>query len=79
MVQTTMRQFADVSISPWANPYSANGTNTGKNFYVTASLPQPLYRRVVLPPAPVDSDAAVADPVVQPGAGEEQDAPPGMP
>jgi hypothetical protein len=46
-----MRQFENVSISPWANPYSNGGTNTGKNFYATATAPmaQPVYRRVVPP------------------------------
>jgi hypothetical protein len=47
-----MRQFDNVSISPWANPYAGPNTNTGKNFYATAPQPpaQPLYRRVVAPP-----------------------------
>jgi hypothetical protein len=46
-----MRQFDNVSISPWANPYASAGTNTGKNFYATATQPQaqPVYRRVVAP------------------------------
>jgi len=48
-----MRQFANVSYSPWAYPYSAP-TNTGKDFYGTSSTPQqPAYRRIVLPPAPI--------------------------
>jgi hypothetical protein len=44
-----MRQFDTVSISPWANPYVSGGTNTGKNFYATATAPkaQPPFRRVV--------------------------------
>jgi hypothetical protein len=48
-----MRQFANVSISPWANPYSGAATNTAKNFYATAAATpqkQPVYRRIVAPP-----------------------------
>ncbi len=45
---SAMRTFTEVSISPWANPYT--GENAGKNFYATIPQAQPLYRRVVLPP-----------------------------
>jgi len=58
-----MRQFENVSISQWANPYASGGTNTGKNFYATATTPkpqQPVYRRVV-PPTPVFSYTQVVD------------------
>jgi hypothetical protein len=54
-----MRQFANVSISPWAiNPYGASTPQTPqtaqKNPYqVSTYPPQPIYRRIVLPPAPV--------------------------
>lgn len=47
-----MRQFANVSYSPWANPYTS-GPNAGKNIYA-APPQQPVFRRVVtLPPEPV--------------------------
>lgn len=45
-----MRQFTTVSISPWANPYNG-AQGTGQNYY-TASVPKPVYRRIVAPPAP---------------------------
>lgn len=52
-----MRQFPNVSISPWRLPYAtggatgATGATGGKNFYSNLnSPPQPLYRR---PPPPV--------------------------
>ena len=65
-----MRQFANVSISPWANPYSGTATNPGKSFYATAVSPQPqiAYRRIVAPPAPTFSYAGVKQVV-----GEESD------
>ncbi|KAH7383944.1 hypothetical protein BKA66DRAFT_89190 [Pyrenochaeta sp. MPI-SDFR-AT-0127] len=48
-----MRQFAQVSISPWANPYTGAAAAPGKSFYATTT-PQPLaYRRIVLPPDPI--------------------------
>lgn len=48
-----MRQFANISYSPWANPYTGP-TNTGKDFYGSSGpSPQPVYRRIVLPPAPI--------------------------
>jgi hypothetical protein len=46
-----MRQFANISYSPWANPYTGPAS-TGKDFYGAPSPPQPVYRRIVLPPAP---------------------------
>lgn len=50
-----MRQFANVSISPWAtSPYSS-GPGAAKSIYAApAPTPQQhMYRRIVLPPAPV--------------------------
>ena len=47
-----MRQFANVSISPWANPYNG-ATNTGKNYYTSSVPQQPIYRRIVAPPPPI--------------------------
>lgn len=47
-----MRQFPSVSISPWANPYSS-GSSASKSIYATPVPQQPVYRRVVLAPAPV--------------------------
>lgn len=63
-----MRQFATVSYSPWANPYSS-GPNAGKNIYAApASPPQPVYRRIVLPAAPT-----FYHPGVEQVVGEESD------
>lgn len=45
-----MRQFDTVSISPWANPFNG-AIGTGQNYY-TATLPKPVYRRIVAPVAP---------------------------
>ena len=36
-----MRQFANVSISQWENPYGNSPTNNGQHLYVTASAPAP--------------------------------------
>lgn len=50
-----MRQFANVSISPWANPYNGTPTKPGQSYYTAATSP-PVhtgYSRIVLPPAPV--------------------------
>jgi hypothetical protein len=43
------RQFASVSISPWANPYNG-AVNTGHNYYTSSVPKQPVYRRIVAPP-----------------------------
>lgn len=53
-----MRQFANVSYSPWANPYASSlkpgQTYSGQSYYQTpGTAQQPTYRRIVLPPAPV--------------------------
>jgi hypothetical protein len=48
-IDPTMRQFATVSISPWANPYNG-ATNTGQNYYTSSATKQPVYRRSVAPP-----------------------------
>ena len=74
-----MRQFADVSISPWANPYSNSDSNTGRNFYATATVPQPqtLYRRVVLPD-PLTVPDASAQYRVHDDEDEDEDDHPGM-
>jgi hypothetical protein len=51
-----MRQFAEVSISPWRLPYGANPQNaTGarQSYSMSPTPPQPVYRRVVLPPPPI--------------------------
>lgn len=47
-----MRQFAQVSISPWANPYNG-ATGTGQNYYTSSAPKQPVYRRIAAPPAPI--------------------------
>jgi hypothetical protein len=47
-----MRHFQTVSISPWANPYNG-AVNTGHNYYTASTSPkQPVYHRIVAPPAP---------------------------
>ena len=47
-----MRQFTQVSISPWANPFNG-ATGTGQNYYTSSAPKQPTYRRMVAPPAPI--------------------------
>jgi hypothetical protein len=46
-----MRQFTQVSISPWANPYNG-ATGTGQKYYTASAPKQPMYRRTVALPAP---------------------------
>jgi hypothetical protein len=45
------RQFANVSISPWANPFNG-AVNTGHNYYTSTVPKQPLYLRAVTLPVP---------------------------
>ena len=47
-----MRQFTNVSISPWANPYTGT-VESAKPSYYQPPPAAPLYRRVVVPAAPV--------------------------
>jgi hypothetical protein len=42
------RQFANVSISPWANPYNG-AVGTGHNYY-TSAVAKPVFRRLAVPP-----------------------------
>jgi hypothetical protein len=44
------RQFANVSISPWRNPYNG-AIGTGQNYYTSTVPKQPVLRRLELPPA----------------------------
>jgi hypothetical protein len=46
-----MRQFTEVSISPWANPFNG-AVGTGQNYYTSSAPKQPVFRRLVAPPAP---------------------------
>ncbi|KAL5392080.1 hypothetical protein PMIN04_003684 [Paraphaeosphaeria minitans] len=62
-----MRQFATVSFSPWANPYST-GPNAGDSRYAPPAAHQPVYRRIVLPPTPI-----FYHPGVEQVVGEESD------
>jgi len=46
-----MRQFQNVSISPWANPYSADATaSAGKGYHAPATAPQPYQPLLRRPP-----------------------------
>ncbi|KAF2846211.1 hypothetical protein T440DRAFT_246895 [Plenodomus tracheiphilus IPT5] len=66
------RQFANVSISPWAiNPYTGAGTDTAKSYYAAVTPRQQqqyAYSRIVLPAAPTFYHPAAVQVV-----GEESD------
>jgi hypothetical protein len=47
-----MRQFPNVSYSPWANPYTG-AVESGRPAYYQPPAAAPLYRRVVAPTPPV--------------------------
>jgi hypothetical protein len=44
-----MRQFTQVSISPWANPYNG-AIGTGQNYYTSSAPKKPVYQRLVTLP-----------------------------
>lgn len=68
-----MRQFGTVSYSPWANPYTG-AVESGKSSYYQTPAAAPLYRRVVLPTAPVFYHPGIEQ-IIEP---EDEESPPGM-
>jgi hypothetical protein len=46
-----MRQFTEVSISPWQNPYNG-AIGTGQKYYTSGAPKHPVYRYPVAPPPP---------------------------
>ena len=46
-----MRQFQNISISPWANPYNGDAAaSTAKSYYAPATAPQPYQPLLRRPP-----------------------------
>lgn len=76
-----MRQFTNVSISPWSNPYGSPAINNGQNFYAAPTAPQPplpLLRRIPPPPPATFSHPDVEQAIDDESSEDDQDDQAGM-
>src|SRR5690606_22391859 len=71
LLHTMKRQFANISYSPWRDPYGSAIPGMSP-YMVSAPTPQSTYTRIVLPPAPVFFHPGVEQ-VIEPSDDDDED------